>query len=70
MRKTIARDNADFTPSPLNIATTLLYDQCAGQHVPSGELLQREGYGFHVCARCGVPFGKRYLFNMGWQDVA
>ena len=43
----------------LQLATTLRYEECAGEHAFTGETLVRELQAqnclFYVCGRCGVP---------------
>jgi hypothetical protein len=50
-----ARRVAAMTLTPLNIATSLAYDVCAGAHVNSGEVIERDVGPCYICAACGVP---------------
>ena len=52
--------------TPLNIATTLLYDQCDGKHVPSDKIVERGSRVMVCCARCEVPY--REIVNR-WTAV-
>jgi len=58
----------DYDLTPLNIATTMRYLECAGQHVESGRFVKRELWAeerlLPICANCEVPIrGKWTVWN-------
>jgi len=62
----------EFTPSPLNRATTRRYEACraAGGHVATDDIITRDtgsldAAPFTICGSCGVPYAKRHISYNG-----
>jgi hypothetical protein len=62
-----------MTLTALNARTTARYNRCAGRHVASGEVVQRQYPGkmleLPVCRRCSCPYGFPPIKRWGEQPI-